>query len=253
MIKIIGLLISLMVILIAVPAYSQNTLTVNTKASATLSAMCTISAQNVNFGQISLPISTQSANASMSILCSKNHPYTIGLTYGGIYGAGISGNYWKVISSSGCISSTNPSSLSYNPLNPNGAAGTYSWLEYNTSGQVLTGTCTGSPPGNSGTYVATLGYTATSPSGLYYNPSNTTVYTYGKIIGAAFGDSIAYSIQIPNNSSEVWNTSNYSYSSTGTGSTQTIPIVITLVPSQTANKYPTADSYLDTVIATVSY
>lgn len=251
--KMLLLLLSSLSIIISSNSEAQTqTNTASAKATATLAANCTIATQNVNFGQISLPVSTQSANANMTVQCSKSAPYTIGLTYGGIYGAGISGNYWKVVSSSGCVSNTNPASLSYNPLNPNGTPGTYSWLEYNTSGQVLTGTCTTSPPG-AGTYVASLGYTASTSSGLYYNPSNSTVYTYGKMIGAASGDSIAYSIQVPNSPNQVWNTSNYNYSTSGTGAIQTIPVIVTLVPSQTTNRYPTVDTYLDTVTATIAY
>jgi spore coat protein U-like protein len=232
-------------------SYAAGT-SANTQATASISSVCTISAQNLSFGNLVLPLSAQSASTSMSVLCSNKSSYTIGLTYGGIYGSGISGNYWTAVSQA-CNSSTNASSMYYNPLNPNGTAGGYVWTEYNTSGKVVGGACTTSPPGNSGTYVATLGYTASTTNGQYYNPANTTVYNYGKMTGVANGDNIAYSIQVPNNPNQVWNNSNYSYSATGTGVTQSIPVVGKLVPAQSGSSYPTPDMYMDTVTATVNF
>ena len=54
-----------------IQAQTTNTATVTTKASATLASTCTMSAQNVNFGQLSLPISSQSSTSNMSVLCTK--------------------------------------------------------------------------------------------------------------------------------------------------------------------------------------
>lgn len=234
------------------PASYAAGVSANAQATASISSVCTISAQSLSFGNLVLPLSAQSASTSMTVLCSNKSSYTIGLTYGGIYGSGISGNYWTAVTQA-CNSSTNASSMYYNPLNPNGSAGGYVWTEYNSSGKVIGGSCTTSPPGNSGTYVATLGNTATTANGQYYNPANTTIYNYGKMTGVANGDNIAYSIQVPGNPNQVWNNSNYSYSATGTGVTQTIPVVGKLVPAQSGSSYPTPDMYMDTVTATVNF
>jgi hypothetical protein len=109
-----------------------------------------------------------------------------------------------------------------------------------------------------GNYTGTYRTPSYTPiPGCKYTGSNCTIgstpYAYGKMSGAAKGDSIAYSIQLPGDSSKVWNAGNYSYTTTGTGSNQSIPVVASLVPSQTASPYPSADTYLDTVIATISY
>lgn len=200
-------------------AQASGSITATAKASATLAAVCTISAQAVNFGQIALPVGAQSATSNMNVTCTKNSSYTISLAYGGVYGQG---------GQSANLTLTSGSKVA------GGSACNY-------GGTV------------NGTYQTVYYYNYGSP----YCPStysySSTPYGYGKMSGAANGDSIAYSIQVPGNSSEIWNSGNYSYTATGTGSNQTIPVVVTLVPSQTANQYPSADNYLDTVTATINY
>jgi spore coat protein U-like protein len=195
-----------------------GTATTTTKASATLASVCTISSQNVSFGQVALPISAQSATSNMIVECSKGSSYTISLAYGGIYGLGnsSSGDYWQ----SATAAQTGLHCLSGTPF-----------AEYNSSGTMINVQCAFTQPAN---------------------PSN-PAYAYGKMIGSVSGDNIAYSIQVPNTPSKVWNAGENSYTSTGTGASQTIPVVATLVPAQTTNQYPTVDTYLDVVTATVSY
>lgn len=195
-----------------------GTISASTQATATLSSSCQISAQNLSFGNLVLPISSQGASSSMSVLCSKGHAYTVGLAYGGVYGQGgvSSGDYWAPATSAQtglhCITGT-------------------PYAEYDSSGNMLTASCHTTQPAN---------------------PTN-TVYSYGKMIGVANGDNIAYSIQVPNNPGQVWNSGVNNYTSTGTGASQTIPVVGTLVPGQSGSTYPTPDSYMDTVTATVSF
>lgn len=180
------ILIGLMLSNFSAFAQTSGSITATTKASATLASVCTISAQNVNFGTLNLPISNQSATSSMSVQCTKGSSYTIALAYGGVYGTGNSG--------------------------------------YQTCG----------------------------PDGCEWHPG-TTIYTYGMMNGSAKGDTVAYSIQVPNNASEIWNTGNYTYTATGTGLNDSIPVVATLQPTQTTDKYPAADNYADTVTATLTY
>lgn len=186
------------------------------QATATVSSSCTITAQNLNFGALVLPLSAQTASTSMSVLCSKNHAYTVGLAYGGVYGQGASINL---------------------PLTVNSGRNGYAYCVYSEtiSGQL---------------YQTSTNYGQTCASSIAYNiPS----YAYGKMIGAAKGDNVAYSIQVPGQPSQIWNAGNSSYSSTGTGTAQTIPVVGTLVPSQSGSNYPTPDTYMDTVTATVNF
>lgn len=218
---------------------TPHTTTASQKASATLSAVCTIAAQNVNFGQISLPVSNQSATSTMNVECTKGSAYTISLAYGGIYGQGQAGNgdYY----------------VFYSQV-PNGATFKNIYYEYNSSGQQINyiGFLVSStnPYGLPPDATLTSGHTET-PNSIYTVQG--TGYTYGELVGSAKGDTIGYSIQVPGNSSEVWNSGSYSYSTTGTGSNQSIPVVATLQPSQTSSQYPSADTYLDVVTATITY
>jgi spore coat protein U-like protein len=201
-------------------AQVSGSTTATSKATATLAAICTLSSQNVSFGQISLPVSTQSATSSINVQCTKGSSYTIGLAYGGIYAGqtvtqAIIGTQHIPPQCSNCI---------YNVI------GTY------TNG-VLTSTDT-----ECACYM-----TGWKPT------TTTTYYNYGKMSGVSQGDAIAYAIQVPNNPSQVWNTGNYTYTASGIGSNQSIPVVATLVPGQTTDKYPAADSYVDVVTATVTY
>jgi spore coat protein U-like protein len=207
---------SLLLLLPTASSYA-GTLSANTQATASVAATCTIAAQNLNFGALTLPLSSQSASTSMTVLCSKSHAYTVGLAYGGIYGSG-------------------------------GGSGTAYGTVVNTGSQyncVYTYTVGGQ------SYQASVG-NGQSQNCPGYNYS-VPAYTYGEMIGSAKGDKIGYSIQVPGNAGEVWNNGQNNYSSTGTGVSQTIPVVGTIMPSQSGSAYPTPDSYADTVVATVSF
>lgn len=201
-------------------AQTSGNVTATTKASATLAAVCTIAAQNVNFGQISLPVGAQSATSSMTVQCTKGSSYTIGLAYGGVYGQG------------GVNVTLN------NTFAQRATGGWTCTYSGSVNGQVVT---------QGPEYVYGVSYCPLT------TPYSTASYNYGYLNGTAKGDTIAYSIQVPNNPGQVWNNGNYSYTTSGTGSNQSIPVVATLVPSQTTDKYPAADNYLDTVTATLSY
>lgn len=217
------------------PLAQAATSTAQPKATATVAAECTIAAQNVNFGNLVLPLSSQSASSNMTVLCSKNAPYTVALAYGGIYGAGTNGDYWV---HEGCPQTCTPY---------------YNWYyEYNSAGQVI----------NEQQYANDDGAGLSLPDekipGATYNASTGTfvvgtTYAYGEMTGVANGDHVAYSISVPGNSAQVWNTGNSNYAGTGTGLSQTLPINATIVPSQSSGIYPTPDYYLDTVTATINF
>lgn len=225
--KIIAFLTSLALIPISLPVLAAGSATANPKTTATISATCTINAQNLNFGNLVLPISAQSASTSMTVLCSKNAPYTVGLAYGGVYG------------------------VSQTVNSPYLSTGSYKYIQ---GGTALYWVCTYTATSPTGQTATTTQTSATSSCpNISQTQSFTVSYAYGKMIGAMSGDQIGYSIQVPNNPAQIWNAGNSSYSSTGTGDNQTISVTGSLVPSQTSNSYPTPDSYSDTVTAIVSF
>lgn len=208
----------------------------STQTTATLSSSCTITAQNLNFGNLVLPLSAQSTSANMSVLCSKNHAYTIGLAYGGVYGQGTTtGNSWNIQQSGG----------TYNIFYYKN--GTFlTGIDGRTCAQVLSWSESVVGTAND---VAQTGWTC-GATGTF---AVTSAYGYGKMIGVANGDNIAYSIQVPGQPAQIWNAGESSYSATGTGASQTIPVVGTIVPSQSGSNYPPPDSYMDTVTATINF
>jgi spore coat protein U-like protein len=237
------------------------------KATATISASCALSVQNLSFGNLVLPLASQSASTSMSVLCNNKASYTIGLAYGGIYGqSGVTGNYFtsgNFPSGNHCQTNTNFSGGDFGSY---AGATACEFNEYNASGSLI------------GSYMvsATIANASSTPStitnGKTYefvtnttdsSPPNTTLsngkyiqgisYSYGKMIGVMSGDNIAYSIQVPNNPGQVWNAGNSSYSSTGTGATQSIPVVGTIIPAQSGGNYPTPDTYMDTVTTLINF
>lgn len=234
MITIIRKLIALPIVLvlaIARPALadSQNA---NIQTSASVSAVCTIQAQNISFGNLVLPVSAQSAGSSMTVLCSKNATYTVNLAYGGVYGSG-SGN------------STIPNGTPDIHQQPNGDGTVTCFFSSNPNWNWNSAPSAGE---GSVTYQASSLVNGQCPNNYY-----STGYSYGKLVGVMNGDSLGYSIAVPNNPSEVWNAGVNAYSSTGTGISQSLPMVATLIPSQSSSTYPAPDSYMDTVTATISF
>jgi spore coat protein U-like protein len=229
---------------VASDSYAQatHTSTANVKSTATLAATCTIASQNINFGQIVLPVNAQSATSTMTVQCTKGSSYTIGLAYGGVYGKGTAGGNYYVYTNYG-VQTHSGVNYTYYYYNEYNSSGTYLTQYTAVVGCPQSGACSGSstPPGTT--------YNSTTKSYV----TGSTPYAYGLLNGSSKGDSIGYSIQVPNNPSEVWNAGEYSYTSTGTGINQSIPIVATLSPSHTANSYPAADTYLDTIVATINY
>lgn len=212
-------------------SYATGTSTASPKATATLAATCTIEAQNLAFGNLVLPISSQGASTSMSVLCSKNAPYKIGLAYGGQYGAGTQTvtTSWVFKGSSGACG--------VGGYQPGTGLLMYLYQDVTSTGTIVGSVCTTSNNGYGSPGTATVGAT----------------YTYGMMTGVSKGNTIAYSIQVPGNPGQVWNTNNYTYSSTGTGASQTIPVAGAIVPGQTGSSYPAPDTYMDTVTATVTF
>jgi spore coat protein U-like protein len=222
------------------PVLAAGTSSAKAQATATIASSCTINAQNLAFGNLVLPLSAQNASTSMNLLCSNNASYTVNLAYGGIYGQGnsASGDYWSHTSN---IFTT-----------CNGGPVINVWTEYNAAGTALktAQVCPG-PSQNATTAQVEAALNATYTNGTF--TANSTAYAYGKMTGVASGDQIGYSIQVPNTPGKVWNAGVNAYTTTGNGVSQSIPVVGTLIPAQSSSNYPTPDSYLDTVTATVTF
>lgn len=226
-----------------------GTSTASPKATATLAATCTISAQNLSFGNLVLPLSAQSASTSMNVLCNNKASYTVGLAYGGIYGQGNSPQT-EEIGYFGAGTAGQYDVFAYNEQ-----TGAVTSLGSNVSISTVNSLVSGATKATSSTYEPMPGIcnTYSQCTAFYTKQVPGTAFGYGVMTGVASGDKVAYSIQVPGNSSEVWNAGESSYSATGTGISQSIPVVGKLVPAQSSGNYPTPDMYMDTVTASVSF
>lgn len=204
-------------------AHAQsNTSTKATKATASLIASCQISAQNANFGSLVLPLSAQSTTANLSVLCNKGASYTIDMTYGGVYGQGYPGSEVYYYTGGQC-DPTHSMMFGYDVVT-------------GARNDVVCSIPTGSVQGTDGGY-----YTGAPVS-----------YNYGKMMGAAKGDNIAYTIEVPGKPGVAWNTTN-KYTAVGTGVAVSVPVKTTLVPNQSGRNYPIPDVYSDTVTTKITF
>lgn len=194
-----------------------TTSTVSPKATATLTSSCRLTAQNVNFGVITLPMTGngQSASSTMNLYCTKGTSYTVSLNYGytttTMLNKAAGGDYYKF------VNGVNVGRIGF--LNP------------------------ASPPDG---YV----YDPTGTTTNFYLSSDT-----GTMVGATKGDGIAYQITVPNDDANYWSgtTTGHVYTDIGTGDVQTLPIKATATTGVRGSAYPAPDSYSSTVTATVTY
>lgn len=77
-----------LLILLTNNVFAEQTLN-STKSTAQLTAFCNINAQNISFGTLALPIGSQNASATLSVICTKSSPYSITM--------GTLSNIWLVV------------------------------------------------------------------------------------------------------------------------------------------------------------
>lgn len=223
-------------LLIAVASSSllADNSTTEFQASSKLSATCSMSTINMNVGLFLLPLSSQYFGGSINLLCSREASYTIDLAYGGIYGQGQigDGSYWKYQST------------------PNSNQQLY--YKFSATGVQIDSRYVMAFGGNPSQMAAeSLGCTfnAGVTQCLTARPS----YDYGMMKGATKGDSVAYSIFVPGDSSKVWNAGKNSYSGTGTGKQEQVTFQGRIIPAQSGSAYPAPDFYTDTITASIKY
>lgn len=244
-------------------AMAQSNAKGNFEASAKMESFCTIQATDINFGVVELPLTSQSTTSEIKILCSNSAPYKIDLSYGGVYGSGNNNGGYTFVMSYEYYNSygqarqfkvykdgvriTNENSMDFQCRDRNDLNLVF--------GNATTATLFGYA------YVNNKFYTNGNDlctSDAFLNPKMLTyfggsAYEYGIMNGAIKGDKLAYSISVPNESTKVWNKGVNSYNATGTGEEQTVQFNAKIVPEKSSSKYVAQDTYIDTVIAEVTY
>lgn len=237
----------------------------NLQTTAKLVASCTMVAQNVNFGILLSPLTAQKSSSNMNVLCNNNASYKIDLSYGGVYGTGNPTSDYTVAYS-------NFSGFVHNYQVRNTSGAIIGVLSCGGSGGSVAGQTSFSTPALAQIYgaspyvwVSNATYKACSTDttkplgwvGAYDASGQQTLggaaYNYGVMTGAIKKNLVAYNISIPTDPNKVWNAGNNSYTATGTGSSQTIPLNSTIVPAKSSSLFPAEDFYLDTVTAVITF
>lgn len=239
----------------------------NFEASEKIENFCSIQANDVNFGVVALPLTAQSANSQMRILCSNNAPYKVDLAYGNYASGIILDGYtieYNYTNDNHSVHSINDSSnkpyavlsCGYSPYylgkvyitGPN-----FAKIYGYTSGVWQADTkkiCT-SDGTKAGTY-------PTGWVGAYNAPGQqplniSTASEFGSMSGTQKGDKLAYKITLPNDSAKTWTKSVNAYSSIGVGTEQLITVNAQIVPDKSSSKYIAQDVYIDNVTAEITY
>lgn len=267
----------------------------NFETSAKIESFCQINATDINFGVVSLPLTAQSANSQMNVLCSNNTPYKVDLEYGGNYvgksSTGTSGIEGVTVSMAYKRTDAYEASSGYKSsgysLYKNGIPigdgyqlkrETDSQYEFNLNGDDNWGDfiCYSQNPsqiyfrtleaaqlvqGTSviGQYVTDINGICNYSTGRLNESNFTKLFGSGKLAdkglmnGTFKGDKLAYQITLPTDSTKPWIAGVNSYTSSGVGSNQTIEVNDKIMPSASSSSYIAADTYLDTIIAIITY
>lgn len=231
----------------------------NLKASAKIESFCQIQAIDVNFGVVNLPLTAQSANSELRVVCSNNTLYNIDLTYGNNTGGTNttiltvqfnpnSSNYTKwdiiengvVLNSLLCFGST--AGFAYNNANNEKLRHAYGLDSGYKFGTVYT----------DAQYPFLCSKGTLSPTHISHLESR-TAKDFGSMTGAMKKDSLAYRITLPKDSTKTWSKGLNSHKGTGVGVEQKIAVNAKIVPEKSSSNYVAQDTYLDTVTATISY
>lgn len=245
--------------------FAQNNIQKNFETSASIESYCQIQTSDINFGVVNSPLTAQSANAQMNVLCSNNTAYKVDLSYGGKYGEGAQVGDGK--------------SYTYKSV----GTGTFNGYPYTNYKFYVNGVALTSDSRDIGCrsgadteinfvtlkaaqlfgYTST-GYNANNPnnplcSGMVINDTSFNslngrlAYDYGVMKGSFKGDNLAYQISLPEDSSKIWNNGVNSHTSKGTGYNQVINLNAKIVVDKSSSLYVAADTYLDTVVANITY
>lgn len=267
-----SIIITILITIFIGQAVAANT-TGSNKATATLSATCTISSNSVNFGMLILPLTTQSATSNMTVMCNKGAPYTIDLAYGGIYGqgspaSGYTFQFFGQVSARTQYQVRNASNQAiglldcYTNFYGGGAAVELQGVGTMSIMQSLFGSSfvqNGTQYSNTGACkdASTANPSPTSWVGAYNAGGTQSIgspaYSYGMITGIGKGNQLAYSIEVPGQPTKVWNMGVNSYTGTGIGTNQSISVKATLIPSKSSSSYPAPDIYQDTVTTNINF
>jgi spore coat protein U-like protein len=162
-----SILISAMTLsLMPLLSHAQSNVSTNTKASATLASMCSLSATNINFGTYNAASSDVFVTGGITVQCSKGTTATLGINVGTGDGGGYSGAYSSPYYSNTYaryMSSTTGDMLFYNLFQDSSYQTVFGGFNWFAANKKPTISGTGSPQ--------TIPVYAVLPKGQYITPA----------------------------------------------------------------------------------
>lgn len=225
----------------------------NFKASAKIEKVCSISVGDINFGVVNSPLTEQNASSEMKVLCSNEALYTIDLRYG-VTSGNTSSNF-KVELHSYYDSSSSGYMTNYYKVNGKFEGGALyckkdGTLWFSANQQIIDLNLKDLRTNEAKVCNSDGTINIKNTENLFNNNVN---LDYGTMNGVSSKDLMAYKFTLPNDSSKVWKLNYNSFNSIGNGEMQTIIINAKILPENSSSKYLAQDTYIDSVIAEISY
>lgn len=234
----------------------------NIEITAEVDAGCSLIAENINFGVLAMPLSDQSAQSRIRVHCSKGANLIMGISYSEQAGSSIMGNIYTL------DLDTNQGYSQYAKLLINGvpSGGPYShdmrcaqenYKQIRLMSQLARDLFGYSNIKTSvlvpDTYKICKDSSASFRYGMEKN-INTIIHQIqvGFLTGISQGEQIKYSLEVPEQSSLLWNTSN-TYNFVGSGVEQIIPMKANIKRAENQTHRMTPDTYQSTLTVILNY
>lgn len=228
-------------------------------STAKIENICNLEVQDINFGVISLPLTTQSANSEMNILCTNNTAYEIKIKYnnksGDVPGLKITR------AGDGVPQGNGPEYNVYIDEKKVGimACG-WSYKNYYKGKVIFSSKAVADLFGSTVYGSASQGkwhtdtYGActleTIPGPNYKSLVN--AISNGAMLGLNKGDKLAYQILLPG-TNDTWGTGNDTFKSIGTGSQVSITLNARIMPENSSSLYVAQDTYIENVVTEIIF
>ena len=242
-------------------AFAQDPRNSDIKVTVDIHAGCDLTADNINFGVLMMPLSDSTAQANMNVKCSKGANLEIAINYSENASSSSNSNYRieKILSSYGkegdvvAIFDTNdenPLAYLYCHINPYNEG----WM--GVSGVEFREGVINSL-GLSNNIISvwqpdTYGACMKTAEGLKVNFDFIRGNSIGALTGLTSGEQIKYSLSLPGNDSQIWNNSS-KHSVLATGDNQAIPMKANIKRADNGTHRMTPDTYQSILTVVLTY
>lgn len=223
------------------------------EVKAVIDAGCFLTAENINFGVLQMPLSDQSSSSNIKIHCSKNTNLKISITYGDHISSNNQSTY-SVENISNSVVNIYENNVYLGRIS---CMGDNSFVIYNSAGDYgnpqLANILGLAPEAHTGgIYHGTCYSKGTFNLENFNNRISSMVSTFGKLTGLSSNENIIYSLSNPNNSSNSWSALN-TYNIIADGLEQIVPMKANIKRSDNGTHRMTPDTYQSTLTVVLTY